>query len=162
MAMVQSIFRGVAILGLSLFMIPHAGAQGIVYVDGSAAGLNDGTSWANAYTDLQDALAASGNEVWVATGTYTPTTPNGDSAVTFQLRDGLSVYGGFVGGEATRGERDPATNVTVLSGDLNGDDGGGTGVNARWYNMGENSYHVVMADGVTALLDGFKWFALSF
>jgi hypothetical protein len=153
MTMVLFIFQGVLVL--SFFMVPYAGAQEIVYVDASAAGSNDGTSWTNAYTDLQDALVASESEVWVVTGTYTPTAPNGDRAATFQLRDGLSVYGGFAGGEATRGERDPSTNVTVLSGDLNGDDGGGTGVNARWYNMGENSYHVVKTDGVTALLDGF-------
>jgi hypothetical protein len=59
----------------------------------------------------------------------------------------VALYGGFAGTESARSQRDPATNVTILSGDLNGDDVGFT-------NNSENVYHVVTgADNAT--LDGF-------
>jgi hypothetical protein len=104
----------------------------IVYVDDSATnGLNDGTSWSDAYINLQDALhAASLNigiyEIWVAAGTYKPDqgggqTP-GDQAATFQLQNNLAIYGGFAGGETSVDQRDPIANVTILDGDLLGDD----------------------------------------
>ena len=125
-----------------------------LYVDADAtAGNNDGSSWDDAHVDLQGALAAAPGsgvvEIWVAEGTYRPAGP-GDRETSFQLLDGVGIYGGFIGGEATRGERDPATNVTILSGDLNGDDSSG-GDNS------ENSYHVVTGGGTsaTAVLDGF-------
>ena len=128
----------------------RAGDEYLCYVDDSATGANDGVSWMNAYTDLQSALAnASCSEIWVAAGTYKPTTGT-NRTVSFVLRNGLGIYGGFAGIETKRGDRNPAVNVTILSGDLNGDDVGFT------YNS-ENTYHVVMvtAGGTATILDGF-------
>jgi hypothetical protein len=125
-----------------------ASAATIVYVNAGASGSGSGTSWTNAYTSLADALSAtpSGSEIWVAAGRYTPTDGT-DRTATFQLTDGVAVYGGFAGGETQRDQRDWQANVTTLSGDLNGDDG------ANFTNNGENSYHVVTgATGAT--LDG--------
>ncbi|MEZ6082960.1 MAG: FG-GAP repeat protein [Phycisphaerae bacterium] len=103
-----------------------------LYVDDSATnGLNDGSSWANAYVHLQDALAQAEHycgisEIWVAAGTYRPDegamqTP-GDRMATFQLISGLAIYGGFAGTESTLEDRDIDTNGTILSGDLLGND----------------------------------------
>jgi len=132
---------------------PVAQAGTIYYVDIDATtGANDGTSWDDAYTDLQDALALAtdGAEIWVASGVYTPTTGTNRN-VSFSLQSGVAIYGGFVATETLRSQRDWENNVTTLSGDLNGDDIGFT-------NNGENSYHVVVAfSGITtsAILDGF-------
>ena len=44
-----------------------AAAQAVIYVDADAAPGGDGASWASAFRDLQDALAAAeaGDEVWI-------------------------------------------------------------------------------------------------
>lgn len=128
---------------------------GTLYVDASlASGANDGSTWADAFQGpggLQLALAAAapGDQVWVADGTYVPTA-TATRTISFNLESGVEIYGGFAGGEATLPERDPAVNVAVLSGDLLGNDAGGT-TNA------ENSFHVVRGSGAnaTAILDGF-------
>ncbi|MCH7703107.1 MAG: VCBS repeat-containing protein [Planctomycetes bacterium] len=100
----------------------------VLFVYGEAAGGNDGTSWADAFTSLQDALTAAGandafhTEIWVAAGVHSPTDPGGDRNDTFALLNDVSIYGGFSASEMTRAQRDPAVNVTILSGDLNADD----------------------------------------
>jgi uncharacterized repeat protein (TIGR01451 family) len=135
-----------------------------LYVDRDATGANDGSSWTDAYTDLQSALdvALPGDQVWVANGVYTPTqrTDAGDArTATFVLTDGVALYGGFAGGETALSQRDWEANVTVLSGDVDGNDtADGYGVITDTGGIsGSNVYHVLVADGVTAtaVLDGF-------
>ncbi len=133
---------------------PVRGAGRIIYVRAAAAGANNGSSWANAYTALQPALAAaqSGDQIWVAAGAYKPGTSRSD---TLQLKSGVALYGGFAGSESALEQRSWETNRTVLSGDLAGNDGGALAVDEP--TRQENSYHVVTASGVdaSAVLDGF-------
>jgi hypothetical protein len=126
-----------------------------LFVNTGAVGANTGLSWVDAFRDLQDALdwAADSrvvDEIWVAEGTYSPDAPGGDRAASFRLVTGTAIYGSFAGTETSRGERSPALYVTVLSGDLNGDD-------LASGNVTDNSYHVVTGDqtDASALLDGF-------
>jgi predicted outer membrane repeat protein len=130
----------------------------LLYVDQRAlAGADDGSSWPNAFIDLQDALQAAANspdretEIWVARGTYRPDRTTGRRELSFRLVNRVALYGGFAGSETERDQRDPAANETILTGDLRGDDGG------KFTRNEENSHHVVDARGTdgTAVLDGF-------
>jgi len=125
----------------------------IIYVDKDATGTNDGSSWTNAFNSLQNALAVatSGDEIWVAEGNYKPAGPGGSRSATFQMENGVALYGGFTGSETSLDQRNPETHESILSGDLNGNDG------ADFANNDENSYHVVTCSGnnATAVLDGF-------
>ncbi len=123
--------------------VPAARAAGTIIrvTTGGAAAAGCGTGWGNPCS-LQYALnnvAVQGDEIWVAAGTYTPGILR---SATFMLKYGVSVYGGFAGGEATREARNPASNATALSGNL-----GAFG----------NSYHVVNGSGTmnNTVLDGF-------
>ncbi|UCC29238.1 MAG: S8 family serine peptidase, partial [Phycisphaerales bacterium] len=147
----------------------------VIYVDADAAGNNDGSSWVDAFNDLQEALAVSVSydQIWVAAGTYLPTSGT-DRTATFQLKNGVAVYGGFDGTETLLGERAGLFDQTILSGDLGNDDVavpctqdlpdcdsyGGLCVEGFCIikqNNSENSYHVVTGSGTdaTAVLDGF-------
>ncbi len=111
-----------------------------------------GDTWATACA-LQTALtnARTSDELWVAAGTYKPTTGT-DRNATFQLKSGVNVYGGFAGTETARDERDWVTHPIILTGDLNGNDN--SNVDYTEPTRADNSYHVVL--GVTgATLDGF-------
>lgn len=93
----------------------------VIYVDRFATGSGSGTSWANAYSKLEDALSRAekdcGDEIWVAQGLYSPGTTYSD---TFEVTAGISVYGGFCGTETSVTERDLLRYKTILSGqDIN-------------------------------------------
>ncbi|MHC4500003.1 MAG: right-handed parallel beta-helix repeat-containing protein, partial [Planctomycetota bacterium] len=143
----------------------------MIYVDANTPDNNDGSNWANAYKYLQDALAdanADPNfvEIYVADGNYYPdantSEPNGSGnrAATFQLINGVALYGGYAGyGAPDPNERDIELYETILSGDLDGND---VDVNdpcdlRTEPSRGENSYHVVTGSGAdpNAVLDGF-------
>jgi hypothetical protein len=90
-------------------------------------------------------LAGCGSQIWVAAGTYKPTTePN--YYATFDLVDGVPIYGGFAGNETSTSQRNFAdvNNETVLDGQI-----------------GDNYYyavcHVVTATEINdnTTLDGF-------
>lgn len=121
-------------------------------VDARATGTNTGLTWPDAFTDLHAALAAAltGDEIWVAIGTYRPAEPGGDLAAAFHIPAGVEVYGGFAGTETRRDQR-PAGQRSTLSGDLNGDDALDPG------NRADNSMIIVDASGTDAAtgLDGF-------
>lgn len=125
-------------------------AECVVYVDiNSTASEPDGTSWANAYKSLQSAInaanmayndgATGGCEVWVARGIYHVYTVGAGNSI--QLRPHVDVYGGFVGTESLRAERNWATNATILDG-------------SQQNNPDNRVYHVVRGDNF-ARLDGF-------
>ena len=132
------------------FLFPSftAHSQTIRYVDQNVAGgLGTGTSWANAFPTLQQALAVSqtGDAIWVAAGVYKPT--NGvNRTVSFNLVDGVQLYGGFTGLETALEQRNPEVNETILSGDI-----GMPNINT------DNSYHVIHGKGLggSTVLDGF-------
>jgi len=91
----------------------------IIYVKTSATGVNNGISWSNAYTDLQVAIsnATYGDEIWVATGTYKATSTT-DRTISFNMKNGINLYGGFNGTETSITQRDISQNPTTLSGDI--------------------------------------------
>jgi hypothetical protein len=151
----------------------HAGGQ---YATDNPSGNDPGEEWTTAYLWLQDALVraeeliddqeADEVEIWVAAGTYYPdlsaADPDGscdpgpcDRDATFELHDNVRIYGGFDGRETVLNDRDPIRNLTILSGDLAGDDDPDDPFDAAL--IDDNAYHVVSAieTDSTARIDGF-------
>lgn len=144
------------IIWLSLMLVLAGGissgtafAADVIYVDVDAndLGLGDGSSWYDAYKYLDEALDAldpclpPDRQVWVATGTY----DSDNATASFDLVNGVDVYGGFAGDEDPNfdlDDRDFSTNKTELSGIKR--------------NSGEN-IAVVWADSLinAPVLDGF-------
>jgi predicted outer membrane repeat protein len=123
------------------------------YVDVDAPVSGSGNAWCDAFTDLQDALAIAqaGDEIRIAAGTYTPDQGTGDFLMSFAIPNGVTLRGGYAGCNAgDPDERDPIANPTILSGDLNGDDG------PDFSNYEDNSFMVVRTRqaGPATVLDG--------
>jgi len=109
---------------LIVYLLSSYASSGQIYVKSDASGNNDGTSWENAYVDLQQAIASAepGEQIWIAAGTYLPAEAGAASTATFYINKQLEIYGGFMGSENNLEERNPDQNITRLSGDLLGDD----------------------------------------
>ncbi len=125
--------------------------------ENGGASLQDGASWETAYdkNHLQQAIDDACQEIWVAAGTYYPTTEaggSGDRYKTFQMKEGIALYGGFAGNESNsydKSLRDFESNETILSGDIGTPD-----------DNSDNCYHVFYHPeglGLTSatLIDGF-------
>ncbi len=119
------------------------------YVNINATGANNGTSWADAYTDLHSAtFNTTSGEIWVAAGTYVPSRsytgniPANNRQKTFRIQNNVQVYGGFNGTETLLSQRNWSVNVTTLSANVGG---------------GLFAYNVVRfdANNNTTVLDGF-------
>ncbi|MES2516583.1 MAG: M36 family metallopeptidase [Bacteroidota bacterium] len=129
-------------------MVETLPSTAIIYVNiaNTAAPIQNGTSWATAYSNLKTALQAFtiGSEIWVAQGTYKPSSTN-SRMESFNIPSGAIIYGGFMGTETNSTQRDFTNNPTILSGEI------GTAL------VNDNSYHVVtfIATNNTTILDGF-------
>ena len=135
---------------------PSAGTP--IYVANlSSEGLNTGTSWDDAFIELQSAIdlscSCSNEDVWVAGGTYRPTNAvDIDRDNMLELREktfsidnhSVKLYGGFYRG-AERIEQRGQYSQTILTGDLG--------------NGSDTAYHVVHISKMTIdegmVIDGF-------
>ncbi|GHV65234.1 hypothetical protein FACS1894199_05400 [Bacteroidia bacterium] len=170
----KKLFLPITILCLSAACV-YAVTQPIYVTQAGGVSSKDGLSWETAFDDLQDAInaATAGDTIWVAAGTYKPYRhatgldpyntyavnhypDNNAGAVdstnrsnTFALKNGVKIYGGFVGDETSLSERGhtPSNTETILSGNIGHPD-----------SISDNCYHVVFSPiGVdsTTCLDGF-------
>ncbi len=135
-------------LVMALVVTSSLAAQSPIHVDGQAAGANDGTTWADAFVDLQSALevAVAGSVIRVAHGTYGPSKPSINDipeSASFELVDGAALLGGFGGiTHSDPDARDPKLYETIL-------DGHAAVAGSTW--------GVLTANGVTesTVVDGF-------
>lgn len=111
-----------------------------IYVNHAATGSNDGSSWQNAYQSLTTALTAAHantaiTQIWVAKGTYYPSTTNNRDHFFNIRRNNLQVYGGFAGTETNLTQRNTVANPTILSGNIGNPASGN-----------DNSYHIMVIE----------------
>lgn len=159
-----------------LYVRPLAVVDGVLEVRQT----RDGATWTTAFTSLSPALfeAAERNadddvddddvtqrvsQIWVAAGRYVPENERGTPSkdATFRYLRNVAVYGGFRGDEATLDARnaDPLTNGTILSGDVDDDDGGllpGAGAGGA-----DNCYHVLTAEGELTSASSWDGFVIT-
>lgn len=133
-----------------------ASAQTIIYVNDDATGNNDGTTWTNAYTDLNVALSNTANDItytgaqiWIAEGFYTRISQN----ESFYVDNDVLLYGGFAGTESNINARDIENHPTIISGDVDWND---TGVaSSSNTSMGQNATNIFrVLSPNRALFDG--------
>ncbi len=151
-----------------LFLLINAPAFSAVrYVNLAAPSGGNGSSWANAFQGLQQAIdnANPGDMIWVAQGIYKPThdpfgnaNPSDPRDRTFYLKHDVAIFGGFAGTETALGQRNWAANTTILSGDFGNNDAvTGIGATLAISNNGEDAYHVLLSVGdfLSTEINGF-------
>ncbi len=153
-------------------------SNNVLYVKKNGTG--DGSSWENAIGELADVLvwandnkidsaakwATTPLQIFVAGGTYKPLyssqdganfgTPQGQNNA-FLVVNNVKLYGGFAGTESALANRNLklTANSTILSGDLDDNDGLTSGISTTI--NGSNAFHVIVSAGEvgTAQLNGF-------
>jgi hypothetical protein len=133
-----------------LFFVTFLNAQGNrIYVRANASGTQTGTTWNDAFSNLNAAMSAAEAEdtIWVAAGTYKPTALN-DRNASFPLKSKVRMYGGFSGTETALAQRDWNANQTVLSGDI-----GAPG------DSSDNSFTILYLENpdTGTVIDGFRF-----
>lgn len=85
----------------------------VLHVHSQGNDVQSGSDWSAAKRTIASALesAATGDEIWVAAGTYSEH---------LLMKDGVGLYGGFEGLETLRAQRDWLTHRTILDGSTNG------------------------------------------
>ncbi len=152
----------VGVLLLSLLVFSASAEARTYHVTQNGGGDKGGGDWSNALDEggFRNKLKESEADdvFWVARGIYRPSGEK-DRNASFILKEGVKLYGGFKGDETSLESRRPEVDVTVLTGDLDGDDKrDGNGATPKAEDIvGENSYTVVRSSGCTAaaVLDGF-------
>ncbi len=137
------IFQSIVDLGAYEVQSNLAAIPAVLYVNAAATGSNDGSSWANAYTNLQSAFQSCSDTIKVAKGTYYPS--NSNKRHFFWLENHRIILGGYPNtGNPGNSARDPSLNPTMLTGNL--PSGGGN-----------NSSTILWGTNVdsTSILDGF-------
>ena len=141
-------------------LLALASANAQIYVNELApiASLENGSSWDDAFRDIESALAIAndGDEIWVSSGEYFPpvVTIEGVETNAYVIDENIKLYGAFSGTETSIEQRNFDFNPTLLNGDILGDD---TGIDLL-LNKDDNASHVIyITEDVddTALIDGF-------
>ena len=140
---------------IAAFFISLSASAADVFVDQNATGLNNGTTWVDAYIDLQDGLgdADAGETVFVAKGTYKPGVVQ---AASFDIPLEVQMQGGYAGSNNPLNpfDRDFVLYETILSGDIDNNDLSSPAQEPS-HIQGDNSYHVVTIIDDDALPPGF-------
>ncbi len=157
----KNYYKTLKTLAVAIFMgCSVLNTQAQIYVDAAATGNSNGSSWNNAYTNLQTALdaAPAGAEIRVASGTYKPTAaPDGSTNnrnKAFHFNKDLVLKGSYNPGTVNQ----DFTNPSILSGDFNDDDViTGSGSSLSITKNTENAYHVLITANLTtaAVIEGF-------
>lgn len=136
---------------------------GVIYVNVNAPAGGNGRSWSTAFRDIQDALDYArstpskgfSRQIWIARGTYYPDRGTGDRTSSFELVDGVGLYGGFIGFETQLSQRNFVSNRTILSADLGRDDNYSTPATRTSASRLNNARNIVdVVDAHNARLDG--------
>lgn len=144
-------YQYLSCLWLCACLLCHiSSAAQVIYVNANANG--SGTSWSDATPDLAKAIqnASIGTQIRVAAGTYYPTQcdpcTEADRATSFDIPDGVSLWGGYSGSPTDTSGRDWVNYPTILSGDIDRD---GT--------RNSNAYNVIYTKNVSnnTSVDGF-------